>query len=97
MPGMFEDQWPTTSGPIKSDTSTAGTGTKKDSYSHTTAWGGLAGNQVVPQSMVDYNAHLPYSPAGGAPLHDEGFGAGHAWTEAYGKVHDGAGPGNNPW
>src|SRR4051812_8868336 len=87
--------WPTGgSGGINDDTSTAGQGSKRDSYSHDTAWGGLAGNQHVPTNIVRYTPHLPHSPAGGAPEHVAEFSAGHRWTEAEGKVQMGVGPGN---
>lgn len=67
---------------------------KSDAYSHTTAHGGLAGNQRVAQHISHFTEHLPWSPAGGTPVHEDEFTAGHRWTEAEGKVHDGVGPGN---
>lgn len=93
---MFEN-WPVSGGGIHPDTSTAGTGTKKDSFSRDTAWGGLAGNQRVTQTVVNYVPYLPWSHASGAPEHADKFTAGHKWTEAEGKVHDGTGPGNKGW
>lgn len=92
MSNSFAQQWPTSEG------SDAGTGSsKRDSYSHDTASGGLAGNQRVAQRMTHYPEHLRWSPAGGAPTHEGEFTAGHRWTEAEGKVHDGTGPGNGRW
>lgn len=91
-PTMFEG-WPVGgSAGINDSTNTAGQGTKRDSYSHDTAHGGLAGNQHVVTNIVRVVTHLPYSPAGGSPIHQGEFSAGHRWTEADGKVHETAGP-----
>jgi hypothetical protein len=79
------------------DTGTAGEGTKRDQWSHDTASGGLAGNQVVKREVVHYTEHLPYSPAEGFGEQKMQFAAGHRWTEAEGKVHDGVGPQNSPF
>lgn len=68
-------------------TSTGSSPTKADQGNN------LAGKQVVPHSMTDYNKHLPYSPASGAPTQVSFFDAGHRWTEADGKVHPSAGNG----
>lgn len=82
---------------IKHLTGTPGNGTKVDQYSHDTASGGLAGNQVVSREIMHYTEHLPYSPAGGFDEQDVQFVAGHRWTEVEGKVHDGVGPNNSPF
>lgn len=70
---------------------------KHDSFSHDTADGSLGGNQHVQCNVLRYQTHLPHSGAGGAPLHEGEFGAGHKWTEAEGKVHEGVGPGGLPY
>lgn len=79
------------------DTGTPGEGTKRDTYSHDTAWGGLAGNQVVKKEIVHGVDHLPHSPAEGFDEQAVQFVAGHRWTETEGKVHDGVGPSNSPF
>lgn len=79
--------FPVRPGGTSPSTSTGSSPTKVDS-GHS-----LAGKQVVPQTMTDYNKHLPYSPAGGAPTHVPNFSAGLRWTEADGKVHPSAGNG----